>query len=398
MEPKELLDPFRSRLQHRLKHDQSSVERREWYATMQQPVFQQYKGLEDMRTQVQQIEEQANAKRLREQAISAEAGSKDVVPPVAAPKHFTWLAPLRQSPGPPALVLICFPDIGCNHMLFHDLTQHLTPLPIHIYGVALPGRMHRLLESPKVKLTEILAGLREDIAKLDSPSQLVFLGHGLGAILAFELIRILQVDDLATVAQLIVCASKSPIVLSTETIERRKPWGTKIPPVLGKALLNQSIQEGGVSHVDLALRKDLLRACISTLEADSHLRLEYICLPPLVNAIPIASQLADGFPPEDCTETLKSMGEALYRIRSSIAVFHGIVPQEQLEEYSTAWDGLTQGSFDYWPLETQGHYLLNDEESRQQIQSLFERLLGQPGGESEEVSRVALDEEDSQTS
>lgn len=91
-------------------------------------------------------------------------------------------------PNPTArLRLFCVPYAGGGTLVFHHWPQALSP-DIEVCPIQLPGREHRLSESPFVRLEPLLRVLERDLyAHLDRP--FAFFGHSLGALVVFELVR-----------------------------------------------------------------------------------------------------------------------------------------------------------------------------------------------------------------
>lgn len=95
------------------------------------------------------------------------------------------------APNPAArLRLFCFPFAGGGASVFRSWARALPPT-IEVCPVQLPGRENRLRESPYTDLpplAEILAGQ----IQLYSQKPFAIYGHSMGALLAFELVKILQ--------------------------------------------------------------------------------------------------------------------------------------------------------------------------------------------------------------
>jgi len=95
------------------------------------------------------------------------------------------------APNPAArLRLFCFPFAGGGASVFRSWARALPPT-IEVCPVQLPGRENRLRESPYTDLrplAEVLAGQIQWY--LQKPFAIY--GHSMGALLAFELVRILQ--------------------------------------------------------------------------------------------------------------------------------------------------------------------------------------------------------------
>lgn len=88
--------------------------------------------------------------------------------------------------------IFCFPHAGASGLVFKKLGE-LMSQQYSIYALNLPGRLHRLKETPIKNMPDMLSILK-DVFKNMSLKNSIFLGHSLGAIIAFELFYALQQD------------------------------------------------------------------------------------------------------------------------------------------------------------------------------------------------------------
>jgi surfactin synthase thioesterase subunit len=97
----------------------------------------------------------------------------------------------RYHPGPPgAARLVCFPHAGGSATFFFPVSQTLSPVA-EVLTVQYPGRQDRRTE----KGIESIDALAEHVARALAPwtdRPLVFLGHSMGAVVAFEVARRLE--------------------------------------------------------------------------------------------------------------------------------------------------------------------------------------------------------------
>lgn len=90
--------------------------------------------------------------------------------------------------------LFCFPYAGAGVSSYHTFCKSL---PAHIipFVVRLPGRETTRQQTPLTDINEIVARLAKAIRPALGKSPVFFWGHSMGALLAFEVARLLQ-DDL----------------------------------------------------------------------------------------------------------------------------------------------------------------------------------------------------------
>lgn len=100
-----------------------------------------------------------------------------------------WLIRL-DGQGRPRARLICFPWAGAGAFSFRPLAAALSGF-CEIYGVQPPGREDRFLERPLDRMAPLLDSLAlASLHLLEAPY--AFFGHSLGALVCFELCRLLR--------------------------------------------------------------------------------------------------------------------------------------------------------------------------------------------------------------
>ncbi len=100
-----------------------------------------------------------------------------------------WVTSLNHHPDR-RLRLFCFPYAGGGTSIFRTWVNNL-PASIEICALQLPGRESRLAEEPFSDMVSLVQELSEAISPyLDVP--FAFFGHSMGAIVSFELARLLQ--------------------------------------------------------------------------------------------------------------------------------------------------------------------------------------------------------------
>jgi medium-chain acyl-[acyl-carrier-protein] hydrolase len=106
------------------------------------------------------------------------------------------------------LRLFCFPYAGSGSSVYRGWAAAITQA-IEVWPVALPGREHRLDESPIDDLRLLAAAVGDELARFLEPPFALF-GHSMGALLAFELARHLRRQGRPGPRCLIVSAHRAP--------------------------------------------------------------------------------------------------------------------------------------------------------------------------------------------
>lgn len=128
----------------------------------------------------------------------------------------SWLCPLGPVRG--RIRLICFPYAGGSPSVFYGWRQTLSE-DVSLYGVHLPGRSRRIAETPIDNIESMVAATVEALAPhLAFP--LVFFGHSMGAVLAFEVARMLRRRAGVEPAHLIVGGYVAPQLPRNQVVQR----------------------------------------------------------------------------------------------------------------------------------------------------------------------------------
>jgi len=100
-----------------------------------------------------------------------------------------WLAnvQLRENPS---LRLICFPYAGGSSIVFHNWKLALSPA-VEIFPVQLPGRGMRIQQAPFKRIGPLIEAMIEGLSPF-LRGRFAFLGHSMGALIAYELANALM--------------------------------------------------------------------------------------------------------------------------------------------------------------------------------------------------------------
>ncbi|HDY85214.1 MAG TPA: thioesterase [Methylophaga aminisulfidivorans] len=105
--------------------------------------------------------------------------------------------------------LICLPFAGGGASIFNEWQPQT--MQFDIYGVQLPGREKRFVETPYTCVHEAAQHVVELLIKdTDKTKLTVIFGHSLGAVLAFEVTRLVEQQQLYPNVSLVVSGSPDP--------------------------------------------------------------------------------------------------------------------------------------------------------------------------------------------
>jgi medium-chain acyl-[acyl-carrier-protein] hydrolase len=106
------------------------------------------------------------------------------------------------------LILFCFPYAGGGTLTYRHWSKNL-PTQVEVCPVQLPGRGNRLRETPFTRMEPLVKAIRREIGfYLDKP--FAFFGHSMGAIICFEIARLLQREGATLPLRLFVSGRRAP--------------------------------------------------------------------------------------------------------------------------------------------------------------------------------------------
>jgi medium-chain acyl-[acyl-carrier-protein] hydrolase len=118
-----------------------------------------------------------------------------------------WIKRTRQDPNA-ALRLFCLPYAGGWSQIYRPWINHLSH-DIELCLIDLPGRGPRLSETPITSLSVLVEEILVNIhTYLDRP--FAFFGHSMGALLAFELAKLLRQRGYPVPNHLFVSGHRAP--------------------------------------------------------------------------------------------------------------------------------------------------------------------------------------------
>lgn len=101
-----------------------------------------------------------------------------------------WLIKQCKQGSQGSLRLFCFPYAGGSAQLFSDWSKDL-PETVEVCSIELPGRGTRVSEPPFTQLLPLVEAIATAIHPLLIHQPFAFFGHSLGALISFELSRVL---------------------------------------------------------------------------------------------------------------------------------------------------------------------------------------------------------------
>lgn len=169
----------------------------------------------------------ANAEVYRSLGVAARSVVPTVVTPIVrstaragvmASSSSSWIArPLERRGARHRVVLL--PHAGGGSSMFRPWTGHF-PRDVEPVIVRLPGRESRMHEPLCRRLLDAAHGIADAVAELDGPFS--FFGHSMGALLGFEVARILHRTGRSTPRNLIVASYCAPMTQNAASIQRHE--------------------------------------------------------------------------------------------------------------------------------------------------------------------------------
>lgn len=184
----------------------------------------------------------------------------------------------KASAGQPALRLFCFHHAGGSAALFREWPRLIEP-GYEIVGIQLPGREHRLRETPYDSLKSLLPALHSAIAsELTTP--FAFFGHSMGSLLAFELTRELRRAGAGLPVCLFVSSRGGPVAGHPPPLRM---------PALDQDLLSMVQQRYGGIPEKILRDSEMMKLLLPALRADLTILDTYSYEPEPPLPIPIAA-------------------------------------------------------------------------------------------------------------
>lgn len=181
-----------------------------------------------------------------------------------------WLSYYKPQPQA-KLRLFCFPYAGGSALIYRRWTESLPP-SVEVCPFQLAGRGTRMAEPPQTHLLSLAQSVYQDILPmLNKP--FVFFGHSMGALLSFELTRLLRRARGLTPEHLFVSAAIAP---------HRRENESQLSELPDDELLMKLYKYNGTPK-EVLDNEELMQLLLPLLRADFKLldTYDYIPEPPL---------------------------------------------------------------------------------------------------------------------
>lgn len=180
-------------------------------------------------------------------------------------KNKAWLFIPRPNPAA-RIRLFCFPYAGGNANAFRSWADKLNP-QIEIVALQYPGRATRFKEPLIDSMDQMLASLEHALLDSLHEKPFAFLGHSMGASIAFEFTRVLQSKAYPLPKQLIVSGRRAPCEpLAHQSHPQKQPTYT-----LPKADFLEKIRQLNGTPAELLEHDDLMELMEPILRNDFKL-------------------------------------------------------------------------------------------------------------------------------
>ncbi|MEV6809980.1 thioesterase II family protein [Streptomyces sp. NPDC017248] len=131
-------------------------------------------------------------------------------------EHQKWLRDFHQ-PEPGAPRLLCLPHAGGSASFYFPVSKALSPA-VDVRAVQYPGRQDRLAEPPRDSIQDLAQGVFDALDEREETPLAVF-GHSMGALVGFELARLLEKAG-RPLSALFLSGRRGPSVERTETVHQ----------------------------------------------------------------------------------------------------------------------------------------------------------------------------------
>ncbi|BBX97160.1 thioesterase II family protein [Mycobacterium lacus] len=201
------------------------------------------------------------------------------------PRTLGWIRQFHEPDSPESLPLLVFPHAGAGASAYREFSKILsTKFQVIIFQY--PGRQDRASEASPDSLPEIAAGAFDDFATSEHNRgvPIVVFGHSMGALVAFEFVRIAEAKGV-DVRHLNVSAAVAPCNAAAKPPH----------PTDDEEILNHLAALEG-TDTDVFADRELMRLALPVIKADYHAFDAYSCAEDVKVAAPIHAMGGDRDP------------------------------------------------------------------------------------------------------
>jgi surfactin synthase thioesterase subunit len=201
------------------------------------------------------------------------------------PRKLGWVRQFHQPELPESLPLLLFPHAGAGASAYREFSKALSK-KFKVIVFQYPGRQDRAAEPLLDSLPEIAAGAFGEFSTSDHHRAvpIVTFGHSMGAIVAFEFVRIAEAQGI-DVRQLNVAATVAPY----------RAAATPSHPTDDEQLLNHLFALEG-TDADVLADREVMKLALPVVKADFKAFDAYSCAEDIKVAAPIHAMGGDQDP------------------------------------------------------------------------------------------------------
>jgi len=201
------------------------------------------------------------------------------------PRQLGWIRQFHKPDVPDSLPLLVFPHAGSGASAYREFSKVLSK-KFNVIVFQYPGRQDRAAEALLGTLPEIAAGAFGEFSTSDHHRgvPIVAFGHSMGAMVAFEFVRIAQAQAI-DVRQLNVSSTVAPCRAAAKPSH----------PTDDEALLNHLLTLEG-TDTDVFASRELMKLTLPVVKADFKAFDAYSCGEDVKVAVPIHAMGGDQDP------------------------------------------------------------------------------------------------------
>lgn len=150
--------------------------------------------------------------------VTADGPAREAAP--GAAEENLWLRCYAPVSGTPSHRLVCFPHAGGSASAYRPFALELAAAGVEVHAVQYPGRQDRRKEPFARTIEELAEQVRPELRRLlDAPDgvPVALFGHSMGAVTAYETVRLLHRDGSTQPTGLLVSGRRAPTAGGTET-------------------------------------------------------------------------------------------------------------------------------------------------------------------------------------